>query len=152
MNSVFGVLAFVLFFRRLNIGFQIGVRTTIWTLEARPAWIDKSADTLVVPHVRAWSNKKSLTWSNRIQADGTLGAVGRLSVGVFSVVDLCLFEDIFVCCSAIKVSNCAIAFCRTSDETYLNWFKLFCQPLLHSIRILTQRKMTSSPPLKSMPS
>lgn len=37
-------------------------------------------------------------------------------------------------------------------RTYLNLFSLFCQPLLSSSRILTQRKIISSPPLKSIPS
>lgn len=36
--------------------------------------------------------------------------------------------------------------------TYLNLFSLFCQPRFNSSRILTQRKIISSPPLKSMPS
>lgn len=34
----------------------------------------------------------------------------------------------------------------------LKLFRLFCQPRFISIRIFTQRKITSSPPLKSMPS
>lgn len=81
-----------------------------------------------MPHVRAWSNKKSLTWSNRIQADGTLGAVGRLSVGVFSVVDLCLFEDIFVCCSVELVQALlptSVAFDTNLDTTEDDLFSTF---------------------------
>jgi len=37
-------------------------------------------------------------------------------------------------------------------ETYLKLFRPCCQPLLHSMRILTQRNIISSPPRKSMPS
>jgi hypothetical protein len=36
-------------FRGLHIGFQIGIGTTVGTLEARPARIDESANTLVMP-------------------------------------------------------------------------------------------------------
>lgn len=36
--------------------------------------------------------------------------------------------------------------------THLNVLSLFCQPRLSSTLILTQRKIISSPPLKSMPS
>lgn len=41
---------------------------------------------------------------------------------------------------------------RVDGCLYLNSLRPFCQPRLHSTLILTQRKMTSSPPLKSMPS
>lgn len=38
------------------------------------------------------------------------------------------------------------------SNTYLKVLSLFCHPLLSSRRIFTQRKIISSPPLKSIPS
>lgn len=41
---------------------------------------------------------------------------------------------------------------KTRNRAYLKVFNACCQPRLHSTRILTHRKIISSPPRKSMPS
>lgn len=41
---------------------------------------------------------------------------------------------------------------RSKNYTYLKLFNPFCQALFNSTRIFTQRKIGSSPPLKSIPS
>jgi len=60
-------LKVVFIFRGLDIGFQIGIGTTVGALEARPTGIDEGANTLVMPNMRAWRHEEGLTWSNRVQ-------------------------------------------------------------------------------------